>query len=193
MAIKFEDHPFWDSACALYGRDGVSRAVIALQDRHRLDVNILLLCIWLGQSGRGALDAGAMAHALAVSDSWNPEIVCGLRALRIRLRNGLAPVPRALSDAVRKRILAVEIEAEHAEQLALVGGLAASEDGARPTEARLADCIDSLSRYLAARRGAPAPADADDLAIVLTAAFPELAADGIRARCAAAFAPTGGA
>jgi uncharacterized protein (TIGR02444 family) len=192
MAIKFEDHPLWDYACALYGRDGVSTALIAMQDRHGLDVNILLLCIWAGRSGRGVLSAAELEHVLAVSSSWNPEIVCGLRGLRIRLRDGAAHVPRDLSDALRKRILAVEIEAEHVEQLALVAGLTGEEDAARPAERRLADCLVNLSRYLAARGCAPADADIADLAAVLAAAFPEIDADTVRSRCEAQFAPGAG-
>ena len=87
MAVSFESHPFWDFSYGVYGKDGVSPALIGFQDRHGMDVNMLFLCLWMGHSGRGVLNTTAMAQALAVSHSWNPEIVCGLRALRIRLRD----------------------------------------------------------------------------------------------------------
>lgn len=193
MAIKFEDHPLWDYACALYGRDGVSGALIAMQDRHGLDVNVLLLCIWAGRSGRGVLSDAELDHVLAVSAGWNPEIVCGLRDLRIRLRDGVERVPRDLSDALRKRILAVEIEAEHVEQLSLATGLTGQEDAARPADARLADCLANLAHYLDRLHIAAAEADRADLVLVLAAAFPEIDADAVRARCAAHFKPGGGA
>ena len=46
---------FWAFSLEFYARPGVAEACLALQDRHGLDVNILLLCCWLGWSGRGRL------------------------------------------------------------------------------------------------------------------------------------------
>ena len=123
MAIDFESHPFWDYSLEVYRRDGVSPALISFQDRHNLDVNILLLCLWAGQSGRGELDDTDFAHALNVSANWNPEIVCAVRDVRIRLRREIALVPKDLSDAVRKKLLEIEIECEHVQQLSLAAGI----------------------------------------------------------------------
>jgi uncharacterized protein (TIGR02444 family) len=187
MSIEFEDHPFWDYACAVYGREGVSPALIAMQDRHGLDVNILLLCLWVSHSGRGVLADGELDHVLAVSSSWNPEIVCGLRQLRVRLRDGVTNVPRTLSDAIRQRILDIEIDSEHVEQLALVAGLAGHEDTTRPVEQRFGDCLANLSLYFDRRGLVPAAADRDDLTTVLAAAFPGIGEEEIRSRCAAHF------
>ena len=182
MSIEFEDHPFWDYACAVYGREGVSPALIAMQDRHGLDVNILLLCLWVSHSGRGVLADGELDHVLAVSASWNPAIVCGLRQLRVRLRDGVARVPREHSDAIRKRILETEIDAEHVEQLALVAGLAGHEDTTRPVEQRFGDCLVNLSLYFDRRGLVPTATDRDDLTTVLVAAFPDTDQEGVRSR-----------
>ena len=48
----FPASEFWDFTIAHYGREGLSPAVIALQDRLGVDVNMLLLCCWAGSTGR---------------------------------------------------------------------------------------------------------------------------------------------
>ena len=43
---------FWDFSLAVYGKPGFPQAAIALQDRHGLNVNMLLFCLWAGANGR---------------------------------------------------------------------------------------------------------------------------------------------
>ena len=185
MAVSFESHPFWDFSYGVYGKDGVSPALIGFQDRHGMDVNMLFLCLWMGHSGRGVLNTTAMAQALAVSHSWNPEIVCGLRALRIRLRDGVAHVPKELSDAVRHQILEIEIDCEHVEQVALAAGIHASENVTIAADQRLEFCLDNLARYFAQFDLSPSPQDSVDLVTVLAAVFPEIDRSEIGRRCKA--------
>ena len=61
MAAEFPDHPFWDFSLRVYGSEGVPEACLVLQERHGIDVNVLLYCFWLGASGRGTLDDGEIA------------------------------------------------------------------------------------------------------------------------------------
>ena len=185
MAISFEDHPFWDFSYAVYGRDGVSAALIGFQDRHGMDVNMLFLCLWAGQSGRGVIDDGSFQHALRVSANWNPEIVCGLRALRIRLRDGVPLVPRELSDAIRRQILEIEIDCEHVEQLALAAGVRAEVDDGVPEERRLEDCLGNLGFYFRQRAITAVEEDRRDLVTILTAVFPDFDRDEIARRSSA--------
>jgi uncharacterized protein (TIGR02444 family) len=188
MALAFEQHPFWDYSLDVYRRDGVSPALIAFQDRHGLDVNILLLCLWAGQSGRGKLDESDFQHVLAVSAGWNPEIVCAIRAVRIRLRDEIALVPKDLSDAVRKQLLALEIECEHVEQLSLAAGLSRKEPGTGSSEQKLRDCGLNLKAYFDRKGCAPDADDRRQLATILSAAFDDIGADTIRSFCDDMFA-----
>ena len=151
-------------------------------------INMLLLCLWSGQSGRGALDDADFEHALAVSASWNPEIVCALRAVRIRLRDEVALVPRALSDVVRKKLLEVEIECERVEQLSMAAGLRPRESASKTSQQKLQDCGRSFSAYFNRRDCRP---DADDrraLVTILSAAFDDIAAADVRSFCEKIFA-----
>ena len=63
--FRFEDHSFWDFSLRVYGSDGVSAACIALQERHGIDVNLLLFSAWVGESGRGVLAQSELGRALA--------------------------------------------------------------------------------------------------------------------------------
>jgi uncharacterized protein (TIGR02444 family) len=183
MAIDFESHPFWDYSLDVYRRDGVSPALISFQDRHNLDVNILLLCLWAGQSGRGVLSDSDFEHALSVSANWNPEIVCAIRDIRIRLRQEIALVPRDLSDAVRKKLLELEIECEHVEQLSLAAGLNLTENRAGTSEKKLKDCGLNFSSYFDRKDCRPDAEDRRELVTILSAAFADVGSDTIRSFC----------
>jgi uncharacterized protein (TIGR02444 family) len=127
---------FWDYSVALYGRPGVEAACLELQQRHRIDVNLVLLCLWLGERGT-ALDGEALARLCHAADRWQLEVVRPLRTLRRRLKGRLADAePNSvagdwpgLAASVRERAIALEIDAEHLEQVHLgrvAAGLAAN-------------------------------------------------------------------
>jgi uncharacterized protein (TIGR02444 family) len=128
---------FWDYSVALYGRPGVEAACIELQRRHRIDVNLVLLCLWLGERGT-ALDGEALARLCHAADRWQAEVVRPLRTLRQRLKarladgepNSIAGDWPELATSVRERAIALEIDAEHLEQLHLGSVAAALPAGA---------------------------------------------------------------
>jgi uncharacterized protein (TIGR02444 family) len=131
--------PFWDYSVALYGRPGVEAACIELQRRHRIDVNLLLLCLWLGERGT-ALDGEGVARLCHAADRWQVEVVRPLRTLRRRLKsriadrepNSIAGDWPKLAAALRERTIVLEIEAEHLEQVHLGQVAAALAAGAAP-------------------------------------------------------------
>jgi uncharacterized protein (TIGR02444 family) len=133
---------FWDYSVALYGRPGVEAACIELQQRHRIDVNLVLLCLWLGERGT-ALDGEALARLCHAADRWQLEVVRPLRNLRRRLKtrigdgepNSIAGDWPELAASVREQAIALEIDAEHLEQVHLgraAAGLPASAAAAGP-------------------------------------------------------------
>ena len=188
MAIGFDSHPFWDYSLDVYRRDGVSPALIKFQDRHNLDVNILLLCLWMGSSGRGELEDADFSHVLRVSANWNPEIVCAIRDVRIRLRQEIALVPKELSDVVRKKLLELEIECEHVEQLSLAAGLTEKEPHVGSSEEKLKDCGINLKSYFDRKGCNPDADDRRELRTILSAAFSDVNGDTISSFCEEMFA-----
>jgi uncharacterized protein (TIGR02444 family) len=115
-----EDEAFWRFSLAFYERPGVADALIALQDRDGLDVNLVLFALWLGISGRGALGGDALAAAEQVAGTLRSEIVEPLRRLRRKLRRH----PDGDVQRLREGVKALEIAGEKLvqERLARLAG-----------------------------------------------------------------------
>ena len=93
---------FWDFSLALYGRPGVAPALIGLQDRLGLDVNMLLYCCWAGIE-RSALSRDELTTVEALAEPWQGsqvQAVCGIEsrgfifgaALAQKLHAGFVPL-----------------------------------------------------------------------------------------------------
>jgi len=173
-------NPLWDYALALYRQPEVEAACLELQQRHGLDVNLVLLCCWQGSRG-GALDPATLRRAKAAVASWQAEVVRPLRALRRRLKVRLAD-PEAgsvaalwpeLAGDLRGRALALELDGERLAQLALARALADPPPAAAPGAALAAANLRLYWRFDGRDRHA--------LRIVLAQAFPDAATAEIAA------------
>jgi uncharacterized protein (TIGR02444 family) len=129
----------WTFAVDLYGAPGVAKACLALQDRHRCDVNVLLFAAWMGAVRHRALTPVEMAEAAASVRDWHAEVVRPLRSLRRRLKSGPPPAPDETSEVLRDRIKCLELDAERIElttleTLAAMGHTTESGDGGESLE-----------------------------------------------------------
>lgn len=106
---------FWRFSLAFYGLPDVSRALIVLQDREGLDVNLILFAIWVGVSGRGRLDRDALMAADRAVCEVRTEIVQPLRTLRRKL----AEHPDADVQELRQSLKALELASERIVQTRL--------------------------------------------------------------------------
>ena len=123
---------FWSFSLDFYARPGVAEACLELQDRHGLDVNLVLYCCWRG----AILTQAQLQAAIALTAPWRSEIVQPLRTLRRRLKPGFPPFPEAGVQGLRKRIADAELEAERLQQQAL--DALARQDGPVPPPSRAA-------------------------------------------------------
>jgi uncharacterized protein (TIGR02444 family) len=155
-----DEAAFWTFSLAFYGRPGVAAACLALQDEHGLDVNLVLLCCWLGWSGRGRLDAAALAAADRSVAAWRREVIQPLRAVRRALKTH----PAAAAAALRRDVQTLELCAEREAQRLLLAGLGGAPAGTD----RRADAAANLALYLAAG-GADVTADATAAATLIEA------------------------
>lgn len=105
----------WRFSHAFYAVPGVATALIALQDREGLDVNLILFALWVGVSGRGRLDRDALAAADRAAREIRTEIVRPLRTLRRRLDHN----PDADVQRLRQGVKALELDAEKVTQIRL--------------------------------------------------------------------------
>jgi len=115
----------WHFSCAFYAQPGVSEALLALQDRAGLDVNLILFALWQGACGLRRLSQAELMAAERSAGPIRAAIVLPLRALRRKLRSDRDGDVQRL----RERIKTLEIAAERIVQrrLARLAGTPASD------------------------------------------------------------------
>jgi uncharacterized protein (TIGR02444 family) len=161
---------FWRFSLQVYGRPGVAEACLALQDRHGVDVNLLLFCCWTGGLGQ-RLSGGQMDQLLEAVGPWHGAVVKPLRSVRRWLKTqALAPAEAAAG--LRRAVKARELDAERLEQAILAEQavlLARDSPAAGPGTPALAAA--NLAVYMESLAIELAPDDEGCLAGLLRAAF----------------------
>ena len=107
--------PFWDFSLKLYGQDQVEAHCLELQDNWGFDVNLLLLCIWLGTKGV-SLNAESMKILITQSSEWRLQAVLPLRQLRQSLKDPAIGIDGEGAALLRERVKAIELDAERLQQ-----------------------------------------------------------------------------
>ena len=105
---------FWDFSVRTYRKAGVAGACLALQDRHGLDVNVLLYCCWFGCT-RGVLDEPLWDRVLAFSEPWAENVVRPLRGVRTWMKHTGCAQPDVSNEecmTLREEIKRIELKAE---------------------------------------------------------------------------------
>ncbi len=170
--ISWPESAFWTFSTDLYGRPGVEAGCLALQERHDLNVNLLLFALWLADCGV-VLDAPLLKRASATVAAWHAGTTEPLRAVRRQLRQWIDEadpddIAGKWPDQVtvfRRKILQLELDCEHLAQLAL-GHLGDELKPSRRTSVKLAgDNLGCLGTFEDDDRG--------DLANLLKQAFPD--------------------
>jgi len=111
---------FWDFSLEIYGFREVAAASLHLQDAVGKDVNIALYCVYAGLVLGIRLDQGGLDQLGDAVATWNEVSVKPLRAIR----RALKPLQAETGvDAFRKRVQAIELEAERIAQSRLAAVL----------------------------------------------------------------------
>ncbi len=128
--------PFWKFSLRFYKIDGVAPACLTLQDRHGIDVNVMLFGLWLAHEGR-TLERADMHYIMDAAESWRTQVVVPLRSVRRILREpadaagkGAAAFDQEGALALREKIKVAELEAERLQQEALFALKPVTEWGA---------------------------------------------------------------
>jgi len=170
---------FWIFSLAVYGRPGVAPALLGLQDRLGLDVNMLMFCCWAAVRGR-SLSAADFDAVEAAVEPWQTEVVRPLRALRRRLKGGFAPMPAAAVESYRKRLGELEIDGEHFAQDAMEEAMetvmesALPKTGSSPADAALTAA--NLKAYFAHEHKEIGDPESAALTTILQGCHPEVKA-----------------
>jgi uncharacterized protein (TIGR02444 family) len=115
---RAEAEAFWRFSLRVYARPGIAAALLGLQDRAGHNVNLVLYGLWLA-IGRGVrLDRGELTRARAAIAKIDRDVLLPLRNLRRALKGDADPDIQAL----RRRVLALEVAAERRVQARLATG-----------------------------------------------------------------------
>lgn len=104
-------NPFWAFSLALYERPGVELACLRLQNKADMDVNLALLCCWLGMRGV-FLPKESLQLLVDRTEAWRQSVVKPLREARIASKSVELPVELAEKPAFRENLKQVELSAE---------------------------------------------------------------------------------
>ena len=169
---KFPPNDFWDFSCKVYARDGAADTCLRLQDEFALNVNVVLLCLWFGESGRGRFEADELDRVLSAVESWHKDVVLPLRAVRRRLKEGVRGTPRHLADDLGGVASESELYAERVEQLMLHTAVSRPGVAMIDESGQAGDAAYNLRQYIE-RAASGDSEDAREAAIRLLAiAFP---------------------
>jgi uncharacterized protein (TIGR02444 family) len=116
-----EPSRFWSFSVAVYSDSGVQAECLDLQDRYGVDVNLLLLCAYVGAIGGAVLPQSDLREVAGLVADWHRRVVQSLRTARRALKPFAAdPSPRGvLAAGLRSNVKAAELEAESIEQMML--------------------------------------------------------------------------
>lgn len=171
MAVEMESNPFWDYSVALYGRPGVSRACLELQESLGADVNLVLFCFWWAASGRAELEPAAFDSVVEQASRWHDDVVRPFRQARRAAKQGAPQLTATEAQAVYREVLRTELLLERAEQ-ALIARAADAMVAAGITKPQGPDsAARGLERYFARIGASPGPGDDAAVAVISAAAF----------------------
>jgi uncharacterized protein (TIGR02444 family) len=134
------DSPLWRFSLAVYRGAGVQEECLDVQERFGVDVNLLMLCGYVGAVEGGVLSPSDVADALEASGAWHGNVVRTLRQVRRTLKPwgaGQGPFANTV-EALRTKVKGAELEAEQIEQAMMWGWLRAQAGPWRRREPRQA-------------------------------------------------------
>lgn len=169
--MNTEKNPLWTFSLALYPMDEVKSACLALQSSLGADINIVLLCCWLGVTERRQLTEQDMDRILVHVCPWHHEVVKGLRKVRQLLKGGYPPASPEHTEAVRQNILRTEIEAEWIEQNLLFA--LTSEHAPAKEQSGWAIAAANILLYFSLLGVQVNAQDKDNIRAILVQAFPD--------------------
>ena len=155
--------PFWRFSVKFYAVPGVAPACIELQDKAKVDVNVLFFLLWNATEGR-ALNAAEVTEIERAIGPWRDMAVVPIRNVRRALKAPPTALTPDAAEGFRTRIKAVELEAERLQQEALFD-LAQSRRPGRPAASPIGAARDSVSSY----QGVIGPFPPEPLEAVLSA------------------------
>ena len=172
---------FWNYSVRTYGKPGVADACLALQDRHGLDVNVLLFCCWFGCT-RGLVDESLWDRILTFSEPWAENVVRPLRAVRTWMKHtGCTQLDISKDQCIelREEIKRIELKAEQLQENTLQSLAEDSPFKSLDSTSQITCIMLNLKSYLRRCRVEVDSASRADLACIVTGAISGATLDAV--------------
>ena len=161
----------WGFSLEVYAQPEVEQACLLMQEKLGVDINLLLVCLWLGSSGRGRLNEAELIDLEQQVAFWQREIIQPLRQVRRRLKE-LSRFGGERFVTMRKSVSGCELDAEAVEQQMLEQALGHRHPDVELGQVkRLSDALHNLL-LLMQRTDGMEPGWLRSMAILLGACFP---------------------
>ncbi|MEH6451107.1 MAG: TIGR02444 family protein [Oleispira sp.] len=102
------DNGLWQYACQVYSQAGVEAALLALQDDHGADINLILQALWLASEGK----QWTKAYIPTDYDQWMEEQVLPLRQMRRSMKVEWVEKRGSQYEGFRQQVKKLELNAE---------------------------------------------------------------------------------
>jgi uncharacterized protein (TIGR02444 family) len=134
------DNGLWQYACQVYSQADVEAALLALQDDHGADINLILQALWLASEAKQWTKA-CIPHDY---DQWMEEQVLPLRQMRRRLKIEWVENRGSQYEGFRQQVKKLELNAE---QHALAILFAKSDQEAKNERGLVLSNLAQLAEY----------------------------------------------
>jgi uncharacterized protein (TIGR02444 family) len=165
------EHPFWTWSLEFYRRPDVERVLLDLQDRLGLDVNILLYACWTGVNGHRPLTKEECERLLTDTQNWRAHVTGALREIRRFLKSDAG---MAGAEEMRRKVLGLELEAEHVTQMRIAGLMEGRADGGRSDLSSVDAALIGMEACLTAQGIVAAEGERAQLLILAQACCPQI-------------------
>lgn len=150
MTIRELEGPHWAFSLRTYGEPGVSEVCVTLQDRHGVDVNVLLIALWAVCDRRIRVDASRIASLDSSVADLRASAVVPIRTVRRWMKSASFGLG---IDAARDRVKKAELAVEQLEQ-ALLAEVVRSWSGIRePGTLAASSTAQAVVSYYASKTG----------------------------------------
>lgn len=171
---------FWSFSCSLYQCPKVEPALLRLERRHHLNVNVLLFCAWAGVSGLQQLRAEQIGALINRIDLWHERVVLPLRRLQRAMKK------RKVSAELYAHVCEEALSAERMEQGLMLAQFARFKQiQTGGVQRRMHRVCHNIAVYFEAG-GMPFGArQQGDVLVMMQALFDQVPADKVAQRCLA--------
>lgn len=107
-----QENALWQFSLNYYSKPGVADACLFLQDNYKVDVNVLLLILWLAAADK-LLSVDEIIQIDGRIKKWHASVVVPLRAVRRSIPKTVTQPSRI---ELRERVKMLELHAERIEQ-----------------------------------------------------------------------------